>query len=173
VRADSHHEVPVDERDYADIESCDLLPFARLAGSLGGIMPAHVVYPRVDPRPAGFSPFWLQRVLRERLGFEGVVFSDDLGMEGASVAGGIVERARAALDAGCDMVLVCNDPQAADRVLGGLGRGLPAVSLARLARMHGRAGHGSMAKLREDARYADALRAIGGLGSASGELPLA
>jgi beta-N-acetylhexosaminidase len=121
VRADSHHELPVDERDLATIAACDLEPYRALIGQgLAGVMAAHVIYARVDPRPAGFSPFWLQEILRTRLGFDGVVFSDDLSMAGARAAGGIVERARAALDAGCDMVLVCNDPAAATRVLDGL-----------------------------------------------------
>lgn len=123
VRADSHHEVPVDERDLAAIEANDLAPYAALIGKgLAGVMPAHVIYPKVDARPAGFSPVWLKDILRERLGFDGIVFSDDLSMEGASVAGGIVARGRAALAAGCDMVLVCNAPEAARRLLDGLGR---------------------------------------------------
>jgi beta-N-acetylhexosaminidase len=122
VRADSHHEVPVDDRDLATIEANDLAPYrALIASGLAGVMPAHVIYPRVDSRPAGFSPVWLQEILRGRLGFEGIVFSDDLSMEGASVAGGIVERGRAALEAGCDMVLVCNAREAAERLLEGLG----------------------------------------------------
>jgi len=122
VRADSHHEVPVDDRALAAIEANDLAPYRALIGSgLAGVMPAHVIYPRVDSRPAGFSPVWLREILRGRLGFDGIVFSDDLSMEGASVAGGIVERGRAALDAGCDMVLVCNAREAAERLLEGLG----------------------------------------------------
>jgi beta-N-acetylhexosaminidase len=122
VRADSHHEVPVDDRALATIEANDLAPYRALIGSgLAGVMPAHVIYPRVDSRPAGFSPVWLREILRGRLGFDGIVFSDDLSMEGASVAGGIVERGRAALDAGCDMVLVCNAREAAERLLEGLG----------------------------------------------------
>jgi beta-N-acetylhexosaminidase len=122
VRADSHHEVPVDERDLATIEASDLAPYRALVGrGLAGIMPAHVIYPKVDARPAGFSPVWLKDILRRRLGFDGVVFSDDLSMEGASVAGEIVERGVAALSAGCDMVLVCNAPDAAQRLLDGLG----------------------------------------------------
>lgn len=133
VRADSHHEVPVDERDLATIEANDLEPYRALIGrGLTGVMPAHVIYPAVDPRPAGFSPFWLQEILRARLGFDGIVFSDDLSMAGARVAGGIVERARAALDAGCDMVLVCNDVAAAARLLDGLG---PARLLPHRARL--------------------------------------
>jgi beta-N-acetylhexosaminidase len=122
VRADSHHEVPVDERDLAAIEANDLVPYRALAArGLAGVMPAHVIYPRIDARPAGFSPVWLKDILRRRLGFDGMVFSDDLSMEGASVAGGIVERGRAALEAGCDMVLVCNARAAAERLLEGLG----------------------------------------------------
>jgi beta-N-acetylhexosaminidase len=122
VRADSHHEVPVDDRDLATIEVNDLAPYrALIRVGLAGVMPAHVIYPRVDSRPAGFSQVWLQEILRRRLAFDGIVFSDDLSMEGASVAGGIVERGRAALDAGCDMVLVCNAREAAQRLLDGLG----------------------------------------------------
>jgi beta-N-acetylhexosaminidase len=173
ARADSHYEMPVDNRSYEQIEAVDLVPFRRAIGAgLGAVMPAHVLYPRVDGRPAGFSPVWLKRVLRGRLGFDGVVFSDDLSMAGASAAGGMIERARAALAAGCDMVLVCNDPEAADALLKGLDYAMPAVSRARLARLHGRPHCESMARLREDARYARALEAIAGIGRRAGELPL-
>ena len=174
VRADSHREVPVDDRPYADIERHDLLPFRRLIGAgLGGIMPAHVIYPQVDRSPAGFSSVWLKEILRIELNFYGVVFSDDLSMEAASVAGGVVERARAAIDAGCDMVLVCNNPGAADELLANFDFSIPAISLARLARMHGRTNAESMVKLREDAQYVAALHSISGLGLKSGDLPLA
>ncbi len=141
VKADSHLEIPVDERTLAAISASDLLPFRRLARKgMGAVMPAHVIYPRVDSKPAGFSSVWLRKVLRDKLRFDGVVFSDDLSMEGASAAGGMVERAHAALDAGCDMVLVCNDPRAQDTVLEGLERRPVAASLARrLDRMRGRA----------------------------------
>jgi beta-N-acetylhexosaminidase len=140
VRADSHLEVPVDERTLAEIIAADLLPFQRLArSSMGGVMPAHVVYPKVDSKPAGFSPVWLQRILREKLGFDGLIFSDDLSMEGASTAGGVMARANAALIAGCDMELLCNDPRAQDTLLEGLERRPIAPTLARrLEKMRGR-----------------------------------
>ncbi len=173
VRGDSHHEVPVDERALEEIESADLAPFRRVIDSgLGGIMPAHVIYPAVDNQPAGFSAIWLKQILRGRLGFGGVVFSDDLGMEGASVAGGVVERAQAALGAGCDMALLCNDPAKADELLSGLTYSMPAVSLARLARLHGKPRAEGMTKLREETRYGKALHAIAGIGLRDGELPL-
>ena len=141
VRADSHVAIPVDEREFKEIEAIDLVPYGRLQ-NLKGVMPAHVIYPAFDDQPAGFSRKWLQDVLRGQFGFDGLIFSDDLSMEGARVAGGIVNRARAALDAGCDMVLVCNDPEAANELLVGLGhaslkqdrteklRGRPCIALA-------------------------------------------
>jgi beta-N-acetylhexosaminidase len=153
VRADSHLEVPVDDRTLAEISAADLTPFQRLARSgLGGIMPAHVIYPKVDSKPAGFSSVWLQKILREKLGFEGIVFSDDLLMEGASTAGGIISRANAALNAGCDMALLCNDPRAQDPLLEGLERRPVAPTLARrLEKLRGRAI--STAALKASANY--------------------
>ena len=141
VRADSHLEIPVDDRTLAEITAADLLPFQRLARSgMGGVMPAHVVYPKVDSKPAGFSSVWLQKILREKLGFPGIIFSDDLMMEGASSAGGVLARANAALNAGCDMALLCNDPRAADSLLEGLERRPVAPTLAkRLEKMRGKA----------------------------------
>lgn len=117
VAADSHIALPVDDRSWDEIEALDLVPFKMLAKDLQGIMPAHVIYSRVDPQPAGFSTFWLQDILRERLGFKGVIFSDDLSMEGAVATGSFADRANAALDAGCDMVLVCNHRQGALEVI--------------------------------------------------------
>jgi beta-N-acetylhexosaminidase len=135
--ADSHFEMPVDDRDLAAIEASDLVPYRRLIGQgLAAVMPAHVVYPKVDPRPAGFSPVWLREILRGRLGFTGVVFSDDLSMEAASQGGGVVERGRAALAAGCDMVLLCNAPDAAAALVEGLDSSPLDAALA--ARMRGR-----------------------------------
>jgi beta-N-acetylhexosaminidase len=173
VRADSHHEVPVDARSYEDIEASDLVPFRRLVDAgIGGVMPAHVIYPSVDRHPAGFSEHWLKQVLRGQLGFGGIVFSDDLSMEGASVAGGVTARAQAALTAGCDMILVCNSPASVDELIDSFDYAMPAVSLARLARMHGKPNASGMVKLREDAHYVRALHAIAGIGLRDGELPL-
>jgi beta-N-acetylhexosaminidase len=152
VRADSHLEVPVDDRTLAAIMAADMLPFQRLARNMGGIMPAHVIYPKVDAKPAGFSSVWLQKILRAKLGFDGLIFSDDLSMEGASTAGGVVARANAALNAGCDMVLLCNDPRAQDTMLEGLERRPTAPTLAkRLEKMRGRGI--STAALKANAAY--------------------
>ncbi|MDQ8033327.1 MAG: beta-N-acetylhexosaminidase [Bordetella sp.] len=118
VGADSHHEIPVDPRSLERILKEDAAPYEWLGdGVIPSVMPAHVIYPKVDKHPAGFSRRWVQDILRTRLRYDGVVFSDDLTMEGASVAGDILARAEAALDAGCDMVLVCNRPDLADELL--------------------------------------------------------
>lgn len=153
VRADSHHEVPVDERTLTEITQRDLVPFQRMVRSgMGGVMPAHVIYPKVDGKPAGFSSLWLQKILREKLSFDGVVFSDDLSMEGASTAGGVMARTNAALNAGCDVVLLCNDPRAQDTMLEGLERRPVAPTLARrLERMRGKTI--SSATLKANAAY--------------------
>jgi len=157
VEADSHTAIPVDEREYADIYREDILPFARMIRfGLAAIMPAHVIYPRVDPKPAGFSPLWLQEVLRKRLRFQGAIFSDDLSMEAAKGAGDIVARAQLALKAGCDMILVCNDPAGTERILQELGPYDNPVSHLRLVRMHGR-GVVNREALLADAGYRQAV----------------
>jgi len=118
VAGDSHDEMPIDPRPLAEIATIDLVPFGVLIQcGLEAIMPAHVVYPSVDDAPAGYSRKWLQDVLRGRLGFDGLIFSDDLGMAGAQGAGDIVARAEASIVAGCDMVLACNDFAAIDELL--------------------------------------------------------
>jgi len=173
VCADSHLEIPVDDRSYTDIELCDLIPFRQMVHfGLTAVMPAHVIYPKVDDKPAGFSSRWLKDILRGELGFEGCIFSDDLSMEGATVAGGIVQRAEAALNAGCDMVLVCNRPDLADELLAGLKWEMPATSKARLAQMRGRPHPSSHARLHEDPTFIKALHEVGQIGMSEGELPL-
>lgn len=118
VAADSHTELPVDDRPLAAIVADDLVPFgALIARGLEAIMPAHVVYSAIDKDPAGFSQKWLQEILRGRLGFDGLIFSDDLGMAGAQGVGDLVARAEASVAAGCDMVLACNDFEGADTLL--------------------------------------------------------
>lgn len=119
AEADSHIAIPVDNRDLNEILSKDAVPYAFMDSSLASVMPAHVVYPQVDKQPAGFSKKWLS-ILRDDLGFTGVIFSDDLSMEGARVAGTVTDGAHAALDAGCDMVLICNSPEQADVLLNDL-----------------------------------------------------
>jgi beta-N-acetylhexosaminidase len=122
AEADSHVAVPRDERKLLDIQKKDLVPFRMaIEAGLPAVMPAHVIYAQVDAEPAGYSRFWLQEILRGKLGFAGLIFSDDLSMEGAGTAGGVAERARAALDAGCDMVLLCNDPAGQEVLLHSLG----------------------------------------------------
>lgn len=157
---DSHVAFPVDQRSLDEIRARDLVPYRRLAPLLGGVMPAHVAYPSVDPNPAGFSRFWLQQILRGELAFDGVIFTDDLSMEGASVAGGIVARAQAALQAGCDMVVVCNKPASADELLAGLKVAHDPQRNERLARLRAKPTYVSLSAARADTVYATALREL-------------
>lgn len=134
AEADSHVAIPVDDRSLDEIRANDLIPFKALAGVLDAVMPAHVIFPKVDDQPAGFSKRWLQDILRGEVGFRGVIFSDDLSMAGAHVAGDAAARIEAALHAGCDMGLVCNDRAAAELALAALQRldVKPAPTLARM-----------------------------------------
>lgn len=154
IAADSHHELPSDGRALEAILEQDAIPFRELAEKLDAVMPAHVVYPQVDELPAGFSPFWLKNVLSREVGFRGVVVSDDLTMAGAAVAGEPPERARAALDAGCDLLLVCNDPEAADAVAASLGDAGTRAS-AGLVSLRGKPLSGPRGAFRSTARYRD------------------
>lgn len=140
VTADSHVDIPVDDREYNEIYAHDILPFKRMIHhGIAAIMPAHVIYSKVDKLPAGFSEVWLKDILRKRLAFQGVIFSDDLDMKGASVVGEqYVDRAEKALSAGCDMVLVCNNREGALNVVDNLSGHNDPVSHLRLARMHGK-----------------------------------
>ena len=150
----------MDDRSLESLESVDLVPFERMIHfGLPAIMAAHVVYPKIDSKPAGFSRIWLQSVLRGRLGFQGAVFSDDLSMAGAAVAGNLLDRTRAALDAGCDMVLVCNARGEVGQIIDGLGCHDNPVSRARLVRMHGR-NPINRDELTQSERYQEAVRVI-------------
>ncbi|MFA5548594.1 MAG: beta-N-acetylhexosaminidase [Porticoccaceae bacterium] len=137
VRGDSHLETPFDHRDLAALEARDLVPFRALAPELDGVMPAHIVFPAVDGDCVGFSRRWLRDILRADLGFDGVIFSDDLSMKGADHAGDYARKTELALAAGCDMVLVCNDRPGALSVIECLDRLNPPPS-PRLARMKAR-----------------------------------
>lgn len=149
VDADSHHRRPVDSRALSAIEKRDLLPFAGLAARAAGVMTAHIQFPRIDHRAPTYSRFWLREILRRRLGFNGMIFSDDLSMAGAADTGNAGDgagnagdgtaadmpaRCIAALNAGCDMALVCNDPTGARHAADALGDGY-ACDQKRLAAM--------------------------------------
>ena len=141
VVADSHEQLPVDRREYGDILD-DMRPYEKLIGNglIAGVMMAHIVYQQMDPLPAGFAAYWIQRELRSRLGFGGAVLSDDLSMKATRPYGTMPERARRSLEAGCDMVLVCNDRDAAQATVRALKDYSDPLSLVRLARLHG-TGH--------------------------------
>jgi len=160
VRADSHKELPEDPRRLADLMMEDLVPFERLIGAgMEAVMPAHVRYPLVDDKPAGFSARWLRDILRGRFGFQGVIFSDDLSMGAAGAAGGYAERARAALEAGCDMVLACNNRRGAVEVLDALAGFQDPAGELRMLRMHGRKPI-SRDQVHRDPRWTAAVNAL-------------
>ena len=157
AEADSHVAIPVDERGLDELRGRDLVPFRKLAAELDAVMPAHVIYPQIDDRPAGFSRRWLQDVLRDELGFRGLIFSDDLSMAGAHVVGDAASRIEAALMAGCDMGLVCNDRGAAELALSALQR-LGAQPSPALGRMRNRAC-GSL-EYKQDPRWRASVAAL-------------
>ena len=136
VKADSHVAAAIDPRSWAEIEAKDMQSFIQLQDQLSALMPAHVIYPNIDPHPAGFSAFWLQKVLRQQMQFDGVLFSDDLSMQAACVAGEADARILAALQAGCDMGLVCNNRAAQKLALSAIAD-LPLPNQARLEKMRG------------------------------------
>ena len=155
AEADSHVAIPVDERSLKEILNEDAKPYEWLDLSLAAVMPAHVIYPKVDQYPAGFSKIWLHSILRQELGFEGVIFSDDLSMEGASVAGSVVKGAELALEAGCDAVLICNRPDLADQLLSKLKltQAKQSESAARLNRLMPMSPALTWDELQEQAEY--------------------
>jgi beta-N-acetylhexosaminidase len=160
AEADSHVAIPVDERSLEQILAEDAAPYGWLGLGLAGVMPAHVIYPKVDKHPAGFSKKWLS-LLRKNLGFRGVIFSDDLSMEGASVAGTVVDGAHAALAAGCDMVLICNSPDKADQLLAGLDADvMSSESAARIASLMPPRQAMSWEALQQDSRYRSARKVV-------------
>ena len=169
VEADSHVAIPVDERSLDEIIKDDAAPYGWSGMSLSAVMPAHVIYPQVDSQAAGFSKKWLS-LLREELGFRGMIFSDDLSMEGASIEGGVVAGAHAALEAGCDMILICNSPGKADVLLEqvDLDR-MPdaAKSAARLQALVPTGTFPSWDTLQQDARYQTAKQTVAALNEGS------
>ena len=167
VIADSHLALPVDRREYSEILD-DMRPYDTLIGNglAAGVMIAHVVYKEIDEAPAGFSGRWIQDELRGRLGFGGAVFCDDLSRKATRGYGNMPQRARLALDAGCDMVLVCNDRSAAEQAVMSLGDYSNPLSLVRLARLHG-----TGQQLRESLRASEEWQATNALFSDWDEPP--
>ena len=160
VEEDSHLTLPVDRRPPEDIWTADLIPFQRMIDNgLEAIMPAHVIFEHICKDLAGFSSFWLQDVLRKRLKFQGVIFSDDLTMAAADAAGCYRERARVALEAGCDMILVCNNQQGAIEVMEELVEHKDPASQVRIVRMHGR-GEVNRDEIHLDPRWKSAVNMI-------------
>jgi beta-N-acetylhexosaminidase len=160
VEADTHNAIATDHRHYEDIFTEDLLPYERMFQyGMAGIMTAHVVYPEVDSKPATFSSFWLKDVLRHRLQFQGVVFSDDLSMHAAEQAGTMTERVAAALSAGCDMALICNNRDGVLQALEDPPSHDDPASHMRLVRMHGRLPL-TLTEMRQSSKWMDTVREV-------------
>jgi len=159
ARADSHTALAVDSREYSAVLD-DLIPYRRLVESgLHGVMAAHVSFPQIDPRPAGFSSWWLEEQLRGELKFGGAIFSDDLAMAGAGVADSCADRAVLALEAGCDMVLLCNRPEEVQETIERLSGMLNPRSQLHLMRLRGHGGE-SWQALRNSSQWRDACTAL-------------
>jgi beta-N-acetylhexosaminidase len=138
IKADSHLSISEDTRALDEIESKDMSIFISLIKhGLNAVMPSHVLYSSADKDPAGFSHFWLKNQLREKAHFKGAIFSDDMSMKGAMLGGEMKDRIVKALDAGCDMVLLCNNPQLVDEVLAQLDWKMSSESIGRLLAMKG------------------------------------
>ncbi len=164
--ADSHVAVPTDDRSLETILSRDAKPYNDLGVALDAVMPAHVIYTEIDSFPAGFSKKWLQDILRRKMAFSGVIFSDDLSMVGASVMGSVVEGAQGALAAGCDAVLICNRPDLADQLLAHLKLDEPlfAISRKRLMRLYPVGIPQNWKSLQMENQYAEAKMLLQSLG---------
>jgi len=172
IEADTHLDVAVDERPFMEIQQHDMQPFLRLIeNGLDAVMPAHVIYPKVDSLPAGFSEVWLQAVLRKQCHFEGAIISDDMSMKAAQVFGSASERVLKALHAGCDLVLVCNDAMAADEVLAKVNWKGCTLSHARLIRLHGH-GQFKYQTLQFDPQWQAAVSVINGLNQVNSQQEL-
>ncbi len=160
VVADSHLKLPVDRRDYGLVLD-DMRPYEKLIRNslVAGVMLAHIIYREMDRLPAGFSRYWIENELRSRLGFGGAVFCDDLTMKATETYGSMPTRARLALDAGCDMVLVCNDRHAAEQAVMSLNEYSNPLSQVRLARLHG-TGHATRTALRGSEIWQEAVESF-------------
>jgi len=163
VQEDSHYDLPVDKRPLEQIMETDMKPFVALAeqGLMDAVMPAHVIYQQADSQPAGFSSYWLQTIMRQQMRYDGVIFSDDLNMAAAGVAGSFSDRAKLALSAGCDMILVCNNRQGAIEVLDAA-ESLPVSeqSTQRLSRMHGQVSQRGLTALHADPQWQQAKSVV-------------
>jgi beta-N-acetylhexosaminidase len=161
AHADSHFEQPVDERPLEEILKNDAAPYGHLGASvIASVMPAHVVYTAVDSQPAGFSKVWLQDILRGRLGYKGVIVSDDLGMAGAHSAGHVVDRAKIAIEAGCDAVLACNEFDEINALVDAKVSHVDPESSVRMERLSPRMLGRDFVDLQADADYLDAVAII-------------
>ncbi len=164
IKADSHVAEAVDMRSMEELRQQDLVPFVRLLGQCAAVMPAHVKFPQVDPSPVGFSRLWLQDILRTELAFDGVIFSDDLSMQGAAEAGSYSQRAVAALSAGCDAALICNQPEGAREVLAHLqAKAWPLGKRLSGLRLPQKRTHDTLELLQQDVYWQDSQRLIAAL----------